>query len=345
MKKFRPLIWVLSFILTLVSLSAFTHPTPAQAAGCGGPYPPKPSKVWAKSGPGSGEVTLYWNEVPYADSYSVVYGQWSGKYAYGGLKVAGKDNHWYTVKALAPGGKYYFRLVANRACTASPESDEVMAWAGGASMPVAGPAVSMAPVQTYQTTPVQVSSLSGPVGKLQLKGKPGPMIGEVTLSWQNVDSADNYHLVYGTEHGKFQYGALNIGKNTWYTVKMLVPGKTYHLAIVPVMNNRALYTSDQVMVAAARPIVEVVQTSPQALMQPTAPPIGSPQESIVPPDDDSDVKGIYDDNPEPMPQDDAVSPEGLGPESMGAGSDDPGMPELPEDNPEVYIAPQTPENY
>jgi len=338
MKVARFLIGVISLILTLVSLSAFTRPSPVQAVGCGGPYPPKPAKVWAKSGPMSGEVTLYWDEVAYADSYSVVYGQWSGKYAYGGLKVAGKDNHWYTVKALSPGAKYYFRLIANRDCTSSPQSNEVVAWAGGASMPVAVPESTVGPAQSYQTVPSQVSSWSGPAGKLQLKAKSGPAVGQVTLSWQNVDSADNYHLVYGTEHGKFQYGALNIGKSTWYTVKSLVPGKTYHLAIVPVMNNRALYTSDQVMVAAARPAVEVVQTSPQAVMQPPqyTPPIGAPEKTMVPPDNDSDVQGVYDDNVEPAVEDNAISPE-------GAGDDEAII--YPEDNPDRYVAPQTQENY
>jgi len=116
-------------ILTLVSLSAF-KPELIKASDCGGPYPPMPDKVWAKSGPGPGQVTLSWNEVPFANRYAVAYGTSSGQYMYGADNIGGVEARSYTVSLLNPGQKYYFRLAAARDCTSSPFSAEISQTAG-----------------------------------------------------------------------------------------------------------------------------------------------------------------------------------------------------------------------
>lgn len=266
MKKLIAFLSPFSLVLVISSLTLFKPPM-VKAEGCGGPVPQAPVKVSAVSGPKSGEVTLYWSESAYADRYAVAYGTASNKYLYGANNIGGTASRFYTVKYLQPGVKYYFRIAAAHGCTSSPFSKEFSAVSGGGVQMVSQPVVMTEKPVVKTSVPVSTVMSSGPVGKQMLKAVTGPRIGQVTLSWRHADTADNYHLVYGTEHGKFQYGALNIGKITSFTVKYLVPGKTYHFALVPVANGQALYTTDQVMVPAGYP-VEVVQTTKEALMMP-----------------------------------------------------------------------------
>lgn len=316
MKKIFSILSIPLIVLALVSLSSLKAQM-IYAQDCGGPIPPAPTKVWATSGPGSGEVTLYWDTAPYADRYGVVYGTQTNKYVYGSLNIGGEKARSYTVKYLKPGSKYFFRMVAGHGCSTSPFSSEVSAFASGAGefvselpaptqVSVGGPTVANVQPVTYTTT-------SGPVGKLNLRAMSGPMVGEVTLSWVNVDSADNYHLVYGTEHGKYQYGALNIGKLTSFTVRKLAAGKTYYFAIVPVIGGRALYTSDEVRVPAKTEIVEVqtnevIPSQTQSVIPPVRPPtVEQPvqQQTLPPvvystPTPVQQVKGVMDESQPPV---------------------------------------------
>ena len=144
MKIFHKPILLGISILALISLSSF-RPSEVNAQECGGPFPPKPAGVWAKSGPGGGEVTLFWQEVAYANRYAVEYGTTSGQYLYGATNIGGTSSRSYTVKSLTPGTKYYFKLAGARDCTSSPLSDEVWAWAGGGSIPSSAKASTFAP--------------------------------------------------------------------------------------------------------------------------------------------------------------------------------------------------------
>lgn len=307
MSKRNPLLLVVIFVLALVSLSAF-RPHHVSAQECGGPFPPKPAKVWVKAGPMAGEVTLYWDEVPYANRYAVAYGARSGDYLYGADNVGGEASRSYTVKSLTPGMKYYFRLAAARDCTSSPFSDEVSAWAMGGVVTVSTGSVGRvgAPVEKTKTMMPVMS-----VESQYLKAMPGPQVGAATLSWSHKQDVDNYHLVYGTTAGDYQYGALNIGKTTNYTVSHLVPGKMYYFALVPVKGDQALYTSDPVSAYAKAAVVvqtEVVQTKPEYLFKPkeqTKMPFEPPPKEIFRDDDyeddnnnddveDNDVRGASD---------------------------------------------------
>jgi len=316
MKKF-PVLGLVVFVFALVSASALALLTPQRAlAECGGPFPPKPAKVWAKSGPGGGEVTLFWDEVAHANRYAVAYGQWSGKYTYGADNIGGTSSRSYTVKGLNPGTKYAFVLAAARDCASSPFSQEVWGTAAGGLASPTGGWVSKASStgSTTWTPPAQPKAQSwtaprvgsGPVGKQSLWAKSGPGVGQVTLYWKQADSANNYHLVYGTQPGKEQYGALNIGNTTWYTVKHLAAGTRYYFALVPTFNGRALYTTGWVSATAYMP-VEVVEVLVPAVTMPPAAMESKPQ-TYVPEDtlgnedivyeeyvpDDSGVQGVSD---------------------------------------------------
>ncbi len=298
-------------ILALISLSALRPPT--VAAGCGGPFPPAPAKVSAVSGPGGGEVTLYWDTSAYANRYAVAYGTQSGKYVYGADNIGGEKTRSSTIKSLSSGTRYYFRLAAANGCASSPFSAEVSAVAtgGGAvvSQPVSqasvgGPSVPSVPVEKAQVQPVVSSKLSA---------YSGPGVGNVTLSWPSMDGADNYHLVYGKQASNYTYGALNIGKINKFVVGKLNPGSTYYFALVPVSGGRAMYTTAPVS-AQAYVAVEIVETTQEALVQPqpmvTQPPQPPPSEIFAPSPTEAVVQPVTEVPPgtEGIPGDTTVPP-------------------------------------
>ena len=168
----------------------------------------------------------------------------------------------------------------------------------------------------------------------------GPGVGQVTLKWYHREDVDNYHLVYGTKMGQYEYGALNIGKVTQFTVGSLVPGRAYYFALVPVKGDRALYTGQGVRgVAKGVPAREVVMTNPSNLEpvpvtrveEPVSVNIdeGSP---VIPPDQEQ-VQGIEDTVPENIGGLPDISNEGY------AGNDEEGFEEetLPNVENEGYV--------
>lgn len=274
MKKF-----ILSLgISVLLLVAAGVVPASVSAAESG---PAGKLKLQAAPGPKAGQVTLTWVDGDSADNYHLVYGTSSKNMQYGVLNI-GMDNV-YTVGKLTPGTKYYFALVPVMNNMAMYTSEWVAAVALGGQ--VAPPTTVTPPTPVTVVKPVTaapVTPAAGPVGKHWLVARPGPKVGEVTLTWRHMDVANNYHLVYGREHGKFTYGVLNIGWVTKFTVGKLAPGVTYHFALVPVNNDVALYTTDQVMAAAYQP-VQVVTTTPDAVIQPKGGGTLFPLESSVAP--------------------------------------------------------------
>src|SRR3989344_3165400 len=256
MKKIISSFFVFIFVLALISLSALLNPVEVSAQDCGGPVPPAPAKVWTRSGPDNGEVTLYWTESAYANRYAVAYGVKSNHYLYGADNMGGQKSRQYTVKSLQPGQKYYFRLAAAAGCTSSGFSSEVSAVASGVASDMLN--------QTTQQVQKPITQSSQSLFSVHS----GPRVGEVTLNYANTENADNYHLVYGIKPGKFLYGALNIGKGPMYTVKSLVPGKSYYFALVPVKGDRAGTTTGQVM-ALAQSVqkIQVVETDISSIIQ------------------------------------------------------------------------------
>lgn len=281
MKKIYSFLYFLALVLALFSLQALRPKFALADNTCGGLVPPAPTKLRAVSGPKAGQVTLYWEPSIYATKYSVAYGTSSDKYMYGADNIGGENARSYTVGYLNPNTAYYFRISASRECT-SPFSDEVHAVSAGGQQGVvtAAPKASEKIVTAVPTVQQTRTLSTGPVSKEELWAKSGPKPGEVTLYWKNVGSADNYHLVYGTEKGKYKYGALNIGKLTWFTVRKLNPGTVYYFALVPVSNGTALYTTNEVS-SQAMVSVQVVQTTPDALIQPQ--PQASPTQTLTTP--------------------------------------------------------------
>lgn len=288
------------------------------AEECGGLVPPAPKKVTAVSGPGAGKITLYWDEASYANRYAVAYGEVSGKYVYGADNIGGERSRSFTVSALKPGTRYYFRLAAANNKCSSPFSAEVSAVTSGSAVYAAVPVTVVPTLEKKAVAPVPVTGES-------LSAVSGPGVGQVTLTWREFDGADNYHLAYGRQAGKFEYGALNIGKTTKFTVSRLNPGTSYYFAIVPVTGSQAMKTSSPVK-AWAKAAVNVVQTTREALIMPqNTPRVGSEQQSskknfedlttnmptvtVVPTEVSTAVPTIEESSVLPPPEENVVLPE------------------------------------
>ena len=161
---------------------------------------------------------------------------------------------------------------------------------------------SGAPEMTYMSKETVVSA--------DLFAMTGPQAGQVTLRWQHKEDVDTYHIVFGSGAGQYQYGALNIGKLTEFTVGSLVPGRAYYFALVPVKGDQALYTSGAVRGVALGVSSEVVETKPENLikvnddnmmMEKTMQPVMTEdgieygRDKDADEGDDTDVQGVSDD--------------------------------------------------
>lgn len=209
--------FVFPILIILFSFIKVSNISPVLASNCTPPV--SPTNFSAITGPGPGQVTLYWNQSPGANRYAVAYGTQSGQYSYGADHVGEEASRSYTVSFLSPGTPYYFALsAANQSC-ASGFSQEAMA-------------VSQAGMVNSGWTSSMISS--------SLQAQPGANSGDVNLSWNNLMDATNFHLVYGTTREVNQYGALNIGKQTHFTVSKLRPGEKYYFSIIPVRNDQSL---------------------------------------------------------------------------------------------------------
>jgi fibronectin type 3 domain-containing protein len=211
----------------------------------------------AEKGEKPGEVKLTWNHAfNNVDNYNIVYGIEPGKFQYGALNI-GKTTS-FTVRNLTPGQNYFFALVPTKGgkaqyITAQATQESTPGRVEAPSVPTAAAPTGPLPVLTGQNA--QDSAINQPkdaikskgVGLHQLSVKPGSNKGEVVLEWKPAfGNVTNYDIVYGTEPGKFQYGALNVGNTTSYTVKALKPGEKYYFALVPVKDGKAQYITAQV---------------------------------------------------------------------------------------------------
>jgi len=215
----------------LLVLSLFIFPTTSVFATSG---PTGLNGIRTEPGPGIGQVTLSWYRYyPNITNYSRAYGTSSGNYTYGTSDIG--NNVTETIGSLNPGQRYYFFIY--------PSSQ------GQPLTPVA-PEVS----EIAATTPHTVVESAGPFGSRALKAVTGPTRGQVTLTWNSILAATtDFSVVYGTQPGQYQYGALNVlngsatpGGSYSFTVNALNPGQRYYFAVVPVQNGQALYSSGEV---------------------------------------------------------------------------------------------------
>ncbi|OGG13980.1 hypothetical protein A3D77_03260 [Candidatus Gottesmanbacteria bacterium RIFCSPHIGHO2_02_FULL_39_11] len=251
--------FVLSFLVILLSFIKISISSPVLASDCTSPG--IPSHFSAMRGPGAGEVTLYWDQVPGANRYALAYGTESGNYIYGADHIGEEPSRSYTVSSLNPSTNYYFVLSAAKDSCAGGFSQEAMS--------------------VSQAGTINPSwSSSGSVSNLQ--AQPGANPGEVNLKWNDVSEASNYHLVYGSSSQVNKYGALNIGKQTHFTVSKLRPGEKYYFSIIPVKNDQVVSSVGPVSAYSASSVQTVSTTTPAPTMiLKDLPPPASPTQTQV----------------------------------------------------------------
>lgn len=190
--------------------------------------------VLTETGPGVGQVTINWARYyQNVDSYRIVYGTQPGKYTFGTGNLG--NSVVTTISSLNPGQKYYFYLYPSYQgqplTPVSPEVSEVAA-----------------------ATPHTVVGTSGPYGSRTLTATTGPSKGQVTLTWtQKNPATTGFNVVYGTQPGKYTFGAQNVGLNgvvgttVTFTVGYLNPGQRYYFAVNPLRNDgTGFYNSAEV---------------------------------------------------------------------------------------------------
>ena len=144
---------------------------------------------------GNQEVTISWDSVSDATSYTLYQGTESRTYA--AIKVLSETT--FNADGLTNGTTYYFAVKATNEKGDSDYSNEISA------------------------TP-QVPAPGAPTIQLEAIGNQ-----EVTLSWDSVSDATSYTLYQGT--GSRTYSAITVVTDTPYTVEGLTNGITYYFAV------------------------------------------------------------------------------------------------------------------
>jgi len=85
---------------------------------------------------------------------------------------------------------------------------------------------------------VKAFALTGPENPYSFSAVPGENPGSVTIRWYDDRTATQYNLLYGTNPGHYNYGAVNLpdAANTTnsFTVNYLAPGVTYYFSLIGV---------------------------------------------------------------------------------------------------------------
>lgn len=221
----------------------------------------------AAPGANPGQVTLTWTHLKAeVKNYNLLYGPENNKRQYGAVNIDGSASInktvSYTVNYLVPGTNYFFTLVPVANGKATPLNFQVTSFprAGVVVLPSAptsntstsGPAVNTGLINSDSIKNQKGDIKSKNVGLHELSVSKGDRPGEVKLTWKHLEGETNYHIVYGNKRGELQYGALNVGNTTSFTIRALKPGETYYFAIAPVVNGRAQYITQQ----ASQPIAQ-----------------------------------------------------------------------------------------
>ena len=204
MSRFKLLVGLVAAVVLFQGQAALAHALLA------------PARVWVKSGPSAGQVTLYWDAVGGSDHYALAYGQTSGNYIYGATDVGSGTQ--YTISGLTPGQRYYIVVAgATNNNDSSPFSAEVSALAASGTVAEARVTQAAAPAQVttaaaqppvvkYQGTmktdaslnPAEETTGRRGVGAYNLRAVTGPAQGQVTLFWNQPAEIDvvDYNVVY-----------------------------------------------------------------------------------------------------------------------------------------------------
>ena len=179
-------------------------------------------------------VVLQWNNVPEAASYNVYWSRFAGVTKHNGHKIPDAANP-ITITDLSPNTTYYFVVTIVGDAGESRESKE-MSFAG----------VGSGGVVDFKDLFEQPSSLRLPPAVKQEKA-PSAANAQATLAWDSVPGAIAYNIYWRNQPGVTKDNGQKIAniKNP-YTLKNLLPGKTYFLVVTAVGKNGESRVSEEI---------------------------------------------------------------------------------------------------
>ena len=218
---------VIEFIFLFFLCLIFTSPVLAVGSG-----PVNPFTFNATPGKKLGTVKLSWYHGGSIHTYNLFYGTDPNNLTYGVVDIDHKpENNEFVVDGLTPDKTYYFKLIGiNEGFYA--ESGPILSKA--ASGQNSSPGIYFSKVKNYEMSYSFALSY-------------GNKTGSVNVTWFSNDTADKYHLVYGTKPGEYLYGVQNMPNqqnlSNTFAVGSLTPGKTYYFSLVAEKNNKIVLWS------------------------------------------------------------------------------------------------------
>jgi hypothetical protein len=232
-------------------------------SGCGGyGHIPLASKKNIDEKTDTVQVTLQWNPVPGAASYNVYWSRFPGVTRHNSYKIPDAANP-IAITDLEPAMTYYFVVTVVGDSGESKESRE-MSFAGmradgvidfkdlfeqpaptfapSAVKPEKSPAGKLTPVATRKKKqPSPQASVASP-NIAQYSGK-----SQATLAWDNVPDAVSYNIYWRNQPGVTKQNGKKIENvNNPYTMKNLIPGKTYYLVVTAVSKDSESNLSEEI---------------------------------------------------------------------------------------------------
>lgn len=197
----------------------------------------------------------------------------NGQSVYKYETITSCDAGFLSIGHLVPGTKYQFTVGQGGGnwslpvyAIAAGKSTTPVSVAVGAPLPTSTAVAENLPKSEFNPTQVKACDFQGTMqtmgplnhderstgkcgtGVFNLRTTPGPNSGEITLHWTSSNVSDGrYHLIFGTESGRYTMGALDIGgKGKAYTVRFLNPGTRYYFKLIPLKGDELGGTSWEV---------------------------------------------------------------------------------------------------
>jgi hypothetical protein len=193
-------------------------------------------------------VILQWNNIPDAVSYNVYWSRFPGVTKHNGHKIPDAANP-IAITDLAPDTIYYFVVTMVGDAGESKESKE-MSFAGmGASGVVDFKDLFEQP-SALHLPPAVKQKKAQPLNQVQdapSKKVPSAANAQVTLTWDNVPGAIAYNIYWRNQPGVTKDNGQKIADvRNPYTLKDLLPGKTYYLVVTAVSKSGESSVSEEI---------------------------------------------------------------------------------------------------
>ena len=232
-------------------------------SGCGGyGHIPLASEQSTDDGAETVQVTLRWNPAAGAASYNVYWSKFPGVTRHNSYKIPDAANP-IAITDLEPAVTYYFVVTVVGDSGESRESRE-MSFAGmgadgtidfkelfdeptpamtpSAAKPKILPTAKSTAVVTSGKKQAPAQALGAGRSIAQFSGK-----AQATIAWDNVPDAIAYNIYWRNEPGVTKQNAKKIENVTNpYTIKNLVPGKTYYLVVTAVGKDGESNVSEEI---------------------------------------------------------------------------------------------------